>query len=75
MEIIRSEKGKNKGNISVVRTLATMRKREKWETDSSEVNIGYVRECASKMAKSTGREFSVSQTAELGTKIVIIRTA
>lgn len=75
MEIIRSEKGKNKGNISVVRTLATMRKREKWETDSSEVNIGYVRECASKMSKSTGREFSVSQTAELGTKIVIIRTA
>ena len=75
MEIIRSEKGKNKGKISVARTLITLRKREKWEADAAEVNIGYVRECASKMAKIMGREFSVSHTVEMGDKIVIIRTA
>lgn len=75
MEIIRSEKGKNKDNISVARTLATLRKREKWETNTSEVNFGYVRECACKLAKTMGREFSVSHTIEMGDKIVIIRTA
>ena len=75
MEIIRSEKGKNKGKISVARTLATLRKRERWEADASELNIGYIRECASKLAKTMGREFSVSNTAEMGTKIIIIRTA
>ena len=75
MEIIRSEKGKNKGKISVARTLATLRKREKWEADASELKIGYIRECASKLAKTMGREFSVSNTSEMGTKIKIIRTA
>ena len=75
MEIIRSEKGKNKGKISVTRTLATMRKREKWEADAAELNIGYIRECASKLSKLTSREFSVSNTAEMGHKIIIIRTA
>lgn len=75
MEIIRSEKGKNKGKISVARTLATLRKRERWEANASEINIGYVRECASKIAKTMGREFSVSNTAEMGDTIVIIRTA
>ena len=74
MEIIRSEKGKNKGKISVARTLATLRKREKWEADAAELNIGYIRECASKLSKTMGREFSVSHTAEMGSKIVIIRT-
>lgn len=58
-----------------MKTLATMRKREKWEADASEVNIGYVRECASKMAKIMDREFSVSHTVEMGNKILIIRTA
>lgn len=75
MEIIRSEKGKNKGKISVARTLATLRKREKWVADADELNIGYVRECASKLAKTMGREFSVSHTVEMGDKILIIRTA
>lgn len=75
MEIIRLEKGKNKGGISIMKTLATLRKREKWETDVAEVNIGYVRECACKLAKTLGREFSVSHTLEMGDKIVIIRTA
>ena len=75
MEIIRSQKGKNKGKISVARTLATLRKREKWEADAADVNIGYVRECASKLSKTMGREFSVSNTAEMGDKILIQRTA
>lgn len=75
MEIIRSEKGKNKGKISVARTLATMRKREKWEADAAELNIGYIRECASKLSKTIGREFSISHTAEMGNQIIIIRTA
>ena len=75
MEIIRSEKGKNKGKISVTRTLATLRKMEKWEADAAELNIGYVRECASKLAKTMGSEFSVSNTAEMGNKIIIQRTA
>ena len=74
MEIIRSEKGKNKGKISVMRTLTTLRKRERWEADAAELNIGYIRECASKLAKNMGREFTVSNTAEMGNTIVIIRT-
>ena len=75
MEIIRSQKGKNKGKISVARTLATLRKWEKWEADAAELNIGYIRECASKLSKTMGREFSVSHTVEMGDKILIIRTA
>lgn len=74
MEIIRSKKGKNKGKISVARTLTTLRKREKWEADAAELNIGYIRECASRLSKATGREFSVSHTVEMGDTIVIIRT-
>ena len=75
MEIIRSTKGKNKGQISVMRTLTTLRKREKWEADATEISIGYVRECASKLAKTMGREFSVSHTVEMGSQIVITRIA
>lgn len=74
MEIIRSQKGKNKGGISVTRTLATMRKREKWQTSTTEVAIGYVREACSKFARVYGREFTVSHTAEMGDTIVITRT-
>lgn len=73
MEIIRTQKGKNKGGISVTRTLATMRRREKWEASASEVNIGYVREVASKFARLYGREFTVSHTVEMGDSIVITR--
>ena len=56
-----------------MRTLTTLRKREKWEADAAEINIGYVRECASKLAKTMGREFSVSHTVEMGNQIVITR--
>lgn len=75
MEIIRSEKGKNKGNISVTRTLSTMRKREKWTTSTADVNIGYVREAACKFAKLYGREFTVAHTVEMGEEIIITRIA
>lgn len=75
MEIIRSTKGKNKGGISVTHTLATMRKREKWEVSASEVNSGYIREAASKFARLYGREFTVSHTAEAGDIITITRIA
>lgn len=74
MEIIRSEKGKNKGRISVARTLVSMQRKEIWEASASEINYGYVRECTCKLARNMGREFSVSHTAEMGDKIVIIRT-
>lgn len=75
MKIIRSEKGKHKGKISVARTIASLNKREKWTVDADEVKIGYVRECASKLSRTMGREFSVSNTAEMGNKIVIARIA
>ena len=75
MEINRSTKGKNKGGISVTRTLATMRKREKWETSTSEVSVGYVREAACKFARLYDREFTVSHTAEMEDKIIITRIA
>lgn len=75
MEIIRSEKGKNKGNISVTRTLSTMRKRERWTTSTAEVNIGYVREAACKFAKLYGKEFTVAHTVEMGEEIIITRIA
>lgn len=58
-----------------MRTLTTLRKREKWEADATEISIGYVRECASKLAKTMGREFSVSHTVEMGNQIVITRIA
>ena len=74
MEIIRSTKGKNKGCISVARTLATMKKNETWEADTTEVNVGYIRECACRTAKAMGRDFSVSHTAEMGNIAVITRT-
>lgn len=75
MEIIRSEKGKNKDKISVARTLATLKKCEKWETSTTDVNYDYLRVCASTMAKTMGREFSISHTIEMGDRILIIRTA
>ncbi len=75
MEVIRAQKGKNKGGISVTRTLATMRMNEKWRVSASAVNIGYVREAASKFARLYGREFTVSHTAEAGDIITITRIA
>lgn len=75
MEIIRSKKGKNKDKISVAMTLATLKKHEKWETSTTDVNYAYLRVCASTMAKTMGREFSISHTIEMGDRILIIRTA
>lgn len=74
MEIIRTEKGTHKGKISVVRTLLTMNRLDRWEVSETEVSYGYVRECACRLGRSTDRAFSVSHTAEMGDTIVITRT-
>lgn len=50
-----------------------MQRREKWEASASEINYGYVRECASRLSRNLGRDFSVSHTAEMGDTIVITR--
>lgn len=75
MEIIRSDKGKNKGGISVARTLATMSKNERWETSTTEVDPDYVRAACAKFSRTTGREFSVSHTLDMGTQIIVTRNA
>lgn len=75
MEIIRSEKGKNKGGISVARTLATMRKNDKWRTSTAEVDPDYVRAACAKLSRTSGREYSVSHTLSMGDQIIVTRNA
>ena len=75
MEIIRSDKGKNKGRISVARTLASMKKRERWETTTAEVDPDYVRAACSKLTRTTGKEFTVTHTLTMGNAITITRIA
>ena len=75
MEIIRSDKGKNKGGISVARTLATMKKRERWETSTAEVDPDYVRAACAKLSRTSGRKYSVSHTLAMGTQIIVTRNA
>lgn len=75
MEIIRSDKGKNKGRISVARTLATMKKRERWETSTAEIDPDYARAACAKLSRTSGRDYSVSHTLTMGTQIIITRNA
>ena len=75
MEIIRSDKGKKKGAISVARTLATMAKGERWETSTSEIDPDYARVACTKFSRAAGKGFSMSHTAEMGDRIVITRNA
>ena len=75
MEIIRSEKGKNKGGISVARTLATMRKNEAWHTTTQEVDPDYVRAACAKLSRKSGRDYSVSHTLSMGNQIIVTRNA
>ena len=75
MEIIITEKGKSKGRISVARTLATMKKREKWETTTRDVDPDYVRIACTRLSRTLGREFSVSHTLAMGESITIQRIA
>lgn len=75
MEIIRSEKGKNRGRISVARTLASMRKLEKWETTTEEVDLDYVRIACAKLSRTSGRNYSVSHTLSMGEQILVTRNA
>lgn len=75
MEIIRSDKGKNKGRISVAQTLASMKRRERWETTTAEVDPDYVRTACAKLSRTLGRDYSVSHTLAMGTQIIITRNA
>lgn len=75
MEIIRTDKGRNKGRISVARTLSSMKKHEKWETSTTEVDPDYLRAACSKLYRTQGREYSVSHTLSMGSQIIITRIA
>ena len=75
MEIIRSEKGKNKGRISVARTLVTMQTGDTWNTTTDEVDYDYARVASHKLSKALGRLYCVSHTLEMGSTIVITRIA
>lgn len=75
MEIIITDKGHSKGRINVTRTLASLVKGESWETTTDEVDPDYVRVRAAKLARTLGREFSVSHTMAMGTTVIITRLA
>ena len=75
MEIIRSDKGQNKGRISAAQTLASMKIRERWETTTAEVNPDYVRAACSKLSRTLGRDYSVSHTLAMGAHIIVTRNA
>ena len=75
MEIITSDKGKNKGRISVAKTLASMTRNEVWITNTTEVDPDYVRAACAKLSRTSGRDYSVSHTLSMGNHIVITRNA
>jgi hypothetical protein len=75
MEILLTEKGKNKGRISVTRTLNTLAVGESWTTNTSEVDLGYLRVACHNIGRRMNREFSVSNTLDMGNIIVITRIA
>ena len=75
MEIIRSDQGKGKGRISAARTLATMKKYERWETSTSEVDPDYVRAACAKLSRTSGRLYRVNHTLDMGDKIIVTRNA
>ena len=73
MEIQITEKGKNKGRISVTRTLNTLAVGESWETTTDDVDLNYLRVACTTMGRRMQREFSVSNTLDMGNTIVITR--
>lgn len=75
MEILITEKGKNKGRISVTRTLCTLAVGESWETTTEDVDLGYVKVACTTLGRRMQRSFSVSNTQEMGDTIVITRKA
>ena len=75
MEIQITEKGKNKGRISVTRTLNTLAVGESWETTTEDVDLGYLRVACTTLGRRINREFSVSNTLDMGQVIVITRIA
>lgn len=75
MKVQITEKGKNKGRVSVTRTLSTLAVGESWTTNTSEVDLRYVRVACTYMARHMNREFTVSNTLDMGEVITIKRTA
>lgn len=75
MEIQITDKGKNKGRISVTRTLSTLAVGESWETTTEDVDLGYLRVACTTLGRRINREFSVSNTLDMGQVIVITRIA
>lgn len=73
MEILLTEKGKNKGRISVTRTLNTLAVGESWETTTEDVDLGYLRVACTTIGRRMQREYSVSNTFDMGNLIVITR--
>lgn len=73
MRIIKHEKGKAIGKISVLRTIATMQPGEKWHIAAGEAPIGYAQVCCSKYARISGKQYHVSSPAALEGAIVITR--
>ena len=75
MEIILTEKGKNKGRISVARTLASMKVGETWNASTADVDPFYIRSACSKFRHTLSRDFTVSHTLENKDLITVTRTA
>lgn len=75
MEIIFTETGKNKGRISVARTLASMQVGETWIASTADVEPFYVRHACSKLRHTLNRDFTVSHTLEHKELITVKRTA
>lgn len=75
MEIIRSDRGKNKGRISVARTLLTMQAGETWNTTTADIDFDYARVAAHKLSRAFSRLYCVSHTLDMGEAIVITRIA
>lgn len=73
MEIIKNNKGKGAGRVSVLNTIATMDVDEVWVTSSEEVDFAYTRQACSVYGRVAGRRFSVSSPVEAAGQITVTR--
>lgn len=46
---------------------------ERWNTDTADVNVDYLRNACSKMARTLGRDFSVINTKKMDGRITVVR--
>lgn len=76
MDIKYNEKGQAKGRVCVACTLASMGIGEVWETTEKEAaKDTYIRVCAARLGKTTGRRFSVNSKVEDKGRITVTRIA